>query len=304
MHKLLLTEPRVGSYSALLLLGIFAGYLLARWRGVRSGIKGSHIDNTTLLVAVTSLFGARFFSWLVYFPPGVSLWKALTDPGGGMVFYGGLIFGIVTAICYARVARLSVGNLMDVFAPAVALGLAFGRVGCFMAGCCWGDVCVDGSDLAKTGKPNLAWQMRTVPVFCSKEFPLAVRFPPGAGAFEQHRELGLIGPEATLSRPVHPVQLYETALALAACIFLHLRFKRRVWEGQIICELVLLYAFIRFGTEFFRADNPPVYCGLTLSQVISVAMAAVACTVMLRRKARTVRVFATATLPKEITLAR
>src|SRR4051812_32575983 len=98
MHKLLLNESRIGSYSAFLFLGILAGYLLARWHGVRCGIKGSHIDNLTLLAAVASLFGARFFSWLFYFPTGTSLWRALTDPGGGMVFYGGLIFGIAAAL--------------------------------------------------------------------------------------------------------------------------------------------------------------------------------------------------------------
>jgi len=263
MHKILLTEPRIGSYSAFLFLGIFGGYLVARWRGVRSGIKGSHIDNITLLVAVLSLFGARFFSWLFYFPPGVSLWKALTDPGGGMVFYGGFIFGILTVIAYARARQLGLGNVMDVFAPGVALGLACGRIGCFMAGCCWGDVCADRAELERARQADLSWQLQTVPLLSAKTFPFAVRFPPGAGAFEQHRQLGLIGQETTLSRPVHPVQLYEAALALIACVLLHMRFKRRRWEGQIICELIFWYGLIRFGTEFFRADNPTIYWGLT-----------------------------------------
>src|SRR5437588_1600575 len=149
MHKLLLSEPRIGSYSAFLLLGLLGGYLLARWRAVRCGIKGSHIDNLALLIAFLSLFGARLFSWLFYFPPGVSLWAALRDSSGGMVFYGGLIFGLLAAIIYARIARLALGNLLDVFAPALALGLAFGRVGCFMAGCCWGDACVAPAELSK-----------------------------------------------------------------------------------------------------------------------------------------------------------
>jgi phosphatidylglycerol:prolipoprotein diacylglycerol transferase len=284
MHKLLLTEPRIGAYSAFLLLGLVAGYLLARFRARRAGIKGSHIDNVALLVAIFSLFGARFFSWLFYFPPGVSLWQALTDSSGGMVFYGGLIFGILTVLIYARVAPVGLGNLMDVFAPGLALGLALGRVGCFMAGCCWGDLCVDRGELSKLPALSLGWQVQTAPLVSGKNFSLAVRFPPGAGAFEQHRELGLIGPEAKLSRPVHPVQLYEGALALAACVFLHCWFEKRRWPGQVITLWILMYAVIRFGTEFFRADNSPSYFGLTLSQVISLVLGTVATLLLTSRK--------------------
>ena len=286
MHKLLLSEPAIGSYSAFLLLGLVAGYLVARWRAVRAGIKGSHIDNLALLISVFSLFGARFFSWVFFFPPGVSLWQALTNSGGGMVFYGGMIFGILTAIIYARLAHLHLGNLLDVFAPGLALGLALGRVGCFMAGCCWGDLCVDPADWSKAAAPNLAWQVRTVPFLSGAGFPLAVRFPEGAGAYEQHLKLGLIGQQSPLSRPVHPVQLYEAALALALCVLLHLRFEQRRWAGQVFCLLVLGYAAIRFGTEFLRADNAPLYLGLTLSQVISLALGAFSVIVLVTGKSR------------------
>ena len=147
MHKILLTNPRIGSYSACLVLGILSGYLLSRWRGRRVGVKGAHIDNLTLLIAILSLFGARLFSWLFYFPAGASFWQALRDPAGGMVFYGGFIFAFITLIVYAQLSRLSVANLLDVFAPGAALGLAFGRIGCFMAGCCWGDLRFTGHAL-------------------------------------------------------------------------------------------------------------------------------------------------------------
>lgn len=284
MHKLLLSEPSIGSYSAFLLLGLVAGYLITRWRAVRAGIKGSHIDNLALLLSIFSLFGARFFSWLFFFPSGISLWQALTNSGGGMVFYGGMIFGILTAIIYSRWAGLALGNLLDVFAPGLALGLALGRVGCFMAGCCWGDVCLSPGDWSKIATPNLAWQVRTVPLISGARFPLAVRFPEGAGAYEQHLKLGLIEPQARLSRPVHPVQLYEAALVLALSLFLHLRFEKRRWHGQVVCLFILSYALIRFGTEFLRADNAPIYLGLTLSQVISLALGTIATLVLITEK--------------------
>src|SRR2546423_6315256 len=142
MHKVLLANLSVGSYSAFLLLGLLGGYLLMRWRGVAMGLKGSHLDNLALVITIVSLFGARLFSWWFYFPPGISLWAALTTSSGGMVFYGGMILGLASAILYCRFTELSLGNVMDAGAAALALGLAFGRVGCFMAGCCWGDVWV------------------------------------------------------------------------------------------------------------------------------------------------------------------
>jgi phosphatidylglycerol:prolipoprotein diacylglycerol transferase len=286
MHKVFLSEPRIGSYSVFLLLGLIGGYLLARWRAVRIGMKASHIDNLALLIAIFSLFGARLFSWLFYFPPGVSLWTALKDTGGGMVFYGGLLFGILTAVVYARMARLSLGDLFDVFSPGLALGLALGRVGCFMAGCCWGDVCLSASDTEKVAK--LTWQIRTLPFVSAPNFPLAVRFPQGSGAFEQHRTLKLIEDNAQLSKPVHPVQLYEAGLVLALCIFLHQCFNRRRWPGQIFWVLIFSYALIRFATEFFRADNVPAYFALTLSQVISIISGAVAACILRARYTTTV----------------
>src|SRR5688572_7114844 len=174
MHKVLSHQPHIGSYSALLALALFAGYLLSRWRAGRMGIQRPHIDNVTLLIAVMSLIGARLFSWWFYFPAGSSLWSAFTTPGAGMVFYGGLLFGGAAVVIYAAITRLSLGNLMDICAPGVALGLALGRVGCFLAGCCWGDWCVNSAEIAKLSSPELPHQVQTFPGVSRANFPLAV----------------------------------------------------------------------------------------------------------------------------------
>jgi len=274
MHRDLLSEPHIGSYSAFLLLGLVAGYLLLRWRAVRVGIRGSHVDNLGLLIAVASLFGARFFSWLFYFPSGISLWSALTSVGGGMVFYGGVVFGVAAALLYARLARVPIATLLDAGTPALALGLAIGRVGCYLAGCCWGDLCVSNAQLAKLPDSAIARQVQTFPSLSKPTFPLSVSFPGDTGAFRQHHELGLIDANAARSLPVHPVQLYEAVLALLLCAGLHWRFHQRRWPGQVACWFAFGYAGIRFLTEYFRADNSPEYWGFTLSQVISLLIAA------------------------------
>jgi phosphatidylglycerol---prolipoprotein diacylglyceryl transferase len=283
MHRVLISSPHIGAYSALLLLAFVVGWWLARRIARRCSIQPRHVDNLTLLVALTSLFGARFFSWLFYFPPGYSFVKAMTMGGGGMVFYGGLIFGIATVVIYVLVTKLNLRHVADVFAPSVALGLAIGRVGCFMAGCCWGDVCVNGNQL-HLHDATLRAQVRTVPLLSPGGFPLAVTFPRDAGAYEQHQTLGFITTHAARSLPVHPVQLYEAALAALLVWGLYRSLQQQTRPGQTAARLILGYAAIRFVTEFFRADNSPAYFGFTLSQSISIALATTVLLFAVRRR--------------------
>ena len=271
MHRVLLSSPHIGSYSALLLLAFVAGWWLARRNARRVGIAPRHIDNITLLTVVASLFGARFFSWLFYFPPGYGFWKAMTMGGGGLVFYGGLIFGIAVVLIYSISFRIGLRHVLDAFAAPAALGLAFGRVGCFLAGCCWGDVCVDSELLARQ-EAFTRYQIQTFPFASRSSYPLAVRFPRESGAYQQHRNMHLIS-DAERSLPVHPVQLYEAVLVLSLARLLQASFARSSRPGQTASFLVLGYAAIRFVTEFFRADNHPIYWGMTVSQVISAALA-------------------------------
>ena len=272
MHRTLVASPHIGSYSALLLLAFICGWWLARRNARRAGIAPRHIDNLALLTAVASLFGARLFSWLFYIPPGYSFWTAMTMSGGGMVFYGGMIFGIVTVLIYSVLARVNLRDLLDVFSAPLALGLAFGRVGCFLAGCCWGDVCVDAAALAGRDV-QFRYQVQTIPTLSGSDFPLAVTFPRQAGPYEQHQRMHLINSDAGRSAPVHPVQLYEAVLAFLLAAVLQRSFAKRLSAGKVAAQLVLGYALIRFATEFLRADNQPLYWGLTLSQMISLLLA-------------------------------
>jgi phosphatidylglycerol:prolipoprotein diacylglycerol transferase len=283
MHPELFAHPHIGSYSACLFVAFLLGYLLVRWRAVRLGIPGRHIDNVSLLVPPLSLFGARFFSWLFYMPSGIGFWQGMTMDGGGLVFYGGLIFALLTIVIYTLARRLSLGEVADAFAAPVMLGLAIGRVGCFMAGCCWGDICASSGTLAPIADPRIIFKVQTFPALSSGGFPLAVQYPREAGAFEQHTKLNLISPEAARSLPVHPVQLYEAGLAFLFCFLLHRNFLRRRHPGDIFWAMMIGYGLIRFTTEFFRADNSPAYGGLTISQVISVLFILVAGGALLAR---------------------
>ena len=274
MHRILVEHPHISSYSFFLLFGFFAAFLLARWNAKRSGLEARHVDNITLLLVVTGIVGARIFSWLFYFPPGIGFWEALLYPGGGLVFYGGVVFGVATVVIYALLTRTSLRRFADVLAAPLALGLAFGRIGCFMAGCCWGDLCVDGHTVAKL-TPAQQTKVQSVPMLSSEGFPLAVRFPQNTGAVDQHHRLGLVPHNAAQSLPVHPVQLYEAILAVGLVGWLQWRRLKPHSPGQLFGLFAIGYGVIRFAVEFLRADNSPNYWGLTISQVISlIAIAA------------------------------
>src|SRR6185503_9439216 len=201
MHRTLSLTPFIGSYSFCLLLGCVAAFVLARFSARRAGIQGRHIDNLALLLVCIGLAGARVFSWIFYFPPGIGFWKGVTQPGAGLVFYGGVVFGMATVWCYSRWTKIPVLALMDLFAAPLALGLAFGRIGCFLAGCCWGDLCVDAKDLSGLSG-GVRYQTQTLPIISGKDFPLAVRFPSDSGALHQHLELGWLPAGAAESLPV------------------------------------------------------------------------------------------------------
>ncbi len=269
MHPELTTFPHIDSYPAMLFLGFVSAYLLARSRAAGSGIERRHVDNLTLLLIISGLAGARLFSWLFYQSPHASFADNFKLWGpGGLVFYGGLVLGGISLALYAVATRIRVRTLGDIFAPSLALGLAFGRIGCFLAGCCWGDLCVPSIHVV-TLAPAALRQVYTIPALSGATMPLRVTFPRDSSAFEQQRKLSLISSTSTRSLPVHPAQLYEAALALLLCVALNRRARRRQFDGEIVCLFGMGYGLIRFVVEFFRADNSPIYSGLTLSQVIS-----------------------------------
>jgi phosphatidylglycerol:prolipoprotein diacylglycerol transferase len=273
MHPEFISYPHISSYPVMMLAGFLLGYLMARWRASKMGFEARHIDNLALILLVVGPFGGRFFSRLFYLPDA-TFWSALKFwDGGGLVFYGGFIFGVGSAAVYSLVHRLSIIQVVDIFSPSVALGLAFGRIGCFMAGCCFGDVCLDPSQLALVNDPAKRHQVQTVPMLSGSWFPLQVRFPVKSEAYEQHLELGLLPAQANRSLPVHATQLYEAAAAFALCLWLNLRFKNRKFPGEVFCALGIGYAGVRFPLEFLRADSPPMYLGMTFSQITSLLIA-------------------------------
>lgn len=280
MKPTLIEFPHISSYSVFMLLGFAFGWWLARRRAANTDIAKRHIDNLVLILLLVGPLGARLAARLFYMPQlsiadAFKVWE-----GGGLVFYGGFFLSVAAIVAYGLAMKLPLRRLCDLLAPSAALGLAFGRIGCFLAGCCWGDLILP-ADSKVALEPAKEYQVRTLPAL-SPQF-VAVQFPQKSDAYKQHAKLGLVQKSDTRSLPVHPVQLYEAVFALLMTIWLAKR--KALFEGEVAIRLLVAYSVGRFVIEFFRADNQPIYTGMTFSQVTSLLILGVAI-LAVRLKAR------------------
>ena len=136
--------------------------------------------------------------------------------------------------------------MCDAAAPAVAIGAAVGRIGCFLNGCCHGATC---------------------------DLPWAVRFPTGSHAWVRQLNAGLVQPGDAFSLPVHPTQLYAGAAGL---VVLAARWPTHgVASGgrvEVMALLMILYPLTRWPIEAIRGDEPSIFLGMSWSQNISVVL--------------------------------
>jgi phosphatidylglycerol:prolipoprotein diacylglycerol transferase len=171
-----------------------------------------------------------------------SAWFDITS--GGFAFYGGFIAAGLFSVYFIKKHRLPAGKFIDVSVWMLMLGLAWGRMGCFLASCCFG---------ART------------------DSFLGTVFPKGSSASRYHFDEGLISSYRMESLPVHPTQLYEAALGLgiAALAYYYISPRKR-FDGQVFCLSTGMYAIGRFLIEFIRRDERGQLWGLSTSQLAAI----------------------------------
>jgi phosphatidylglycerol:prolipoprotein diacylglycerol transferase len=169
---------------------------------------------------------------------------------GGLTYYGGFLLAFLFAYVYVRRHRIAWGPVLDIYGFLLPLGLTFGRIGCYLNGCCFGK------------RTDLPW---------------AASFPPGSPASWQQYEANLLASRNLPSLPVHPTELYHALVNLAVFFFVYLwiRPKKR-FHGQVMVAFLGLYAVGRFAVEFLRADKRGGWGSLSTSQLISIGVAVLA----------------------------
>jgi phosphatidylglycerol:prolipoprotein diacylglycerol transferase len=145
-----LSEPAglpIRSYGVMLLIAIVSSTLLAVRRGRSMGIHPDQVLALIFWMFVPGIVGARAFYVIEYWPSfhratlGQTVAAVANVAQGGLVVYGSLLCGLAGLIAFAWKNRLSLMVLGDLMVPSVALGMALGRVGCLLNGCCFGDTC-------------------------------------------------------------------------------------------------------------------------------------------------------------------
>jgi len=165
---------------------------------------------------------------------------------GGLTYYGGFLGAVVSSWYLLRLDKFPYWRAADMAGFVVPLGLAFGRMGCLLAGCCFG-----------------------LPTDSS----LGLVFPPKSPASEAQWKAGELASMHLPSLPVHPTQLYESAasLAIAAFCLIYVHPRKR-YDGQVFLAFVALYATARFVIEILRRDDRGELLGLSTSQLIGAAL--------------------------------
>jgi phosphatidylglycerol:prolipoprotein diacylglycerol transferase len=133
----------IHTYGVLVAIGFIIGLWVAARRAPREGFKPEQVTDLGVWLIVSGMLGGKLFHIIFFWDEFIAGWRAagLRSLREGFVFYGGFILASLTAVVYARVKRLPLAKLVDVFAPSIALGHVFGRLGCFFNGCCYGKAC-------------------------------------------------------------------------------------------------------------------------------------------------------------------
>lgn len=304
MHPELIEIPvvhlTVKSYGLMMVIGFLAAVTLIRRLSRHFTPDPQYITNAALYSLIAGVAGARLFFVVHYWDQfrddllGVfAIWQ------GGLELLGGVVLAITVILFYIWYHKLPMRHYLDVLAIGLLLALAFGRIGCFLNGCCY-------------GKPT--------------DLPWAVRFPYGSFAYESQvrpdldrgrpepyfhlpdsyfgymnqnseyvpglkpkgyltpsqREQVTEGPHQCL--PVHPTQLYASLSALGLCLLLY-GFWRRAQKaeragvypfltkpGSVFGLMFIVYGTMRFLMELLRDDNPFEIDHLTISQLLGMAL--------------------------------
>jgi phosphatidylglycerol:prolipoprotein diacylglycerol transferase len=205
------------SYGTLIALGALLGFIYTGWQAKKQfNVNFDTTNELILAILISSIIGGKVF--IIFEDPA----RYLNHPGDllknfkqGFVFYGSLLFAVPTMLIFFKIKKLPILPMLDIMAITTLIVHGTGRIGCFLAGCCY-------------GIPNDG--------FLSVVFrdPLCQARP--------------------LNTPLHPTQLYSVFLIYGIMVLLLVIMKRKSFAGQIFLLYLILYSFGRIWIEIFRGD--------------------------------------------------
>jgi len=303
MHPEFFTIPfttlTVKSYGLMMVIGFLCAVFLIRKLSKNITPDPQYIINAALYSLIAGVFGARLFYVVHYFDnfkgdllSVFAIWQ------GGLELLGGVFSAITVIILYMRYHKLPIRQYLDILAVALMIALAFGRIGCFLNGCCYGkptgtswgiqfpydSYAYRSQVFADPDRNRLEPQLKLPDDFFGY-YDEAGNYYRGLKPYdkltEQQKDQVDNGPYQCL--PVHPTQLYSSLNAVVLCGVLWFFWHR--YEGQN-CKpkkyfakpgctfgfMFVVYGITRFFIEFIRDDNPYEFDGFTVSQNMAIGM--------------------------------
>jgi phosphatidylglycerol---prolipoprotein diacylglyceryl transferase len=253
--------PEITGFGLAVLLGFVIAQIICQRELWRRGHdhEANSIPDLVIAALIGTLIGAKAYYAVLTGDIGAFLSR------GGFVFWGGFMGAVVLCWLVIRWKKLNFLRIADVAGLAIAAGYAVGRTGCWAV----------GDDY---GRP---WSG-----------PFSVKFPEGAPAstaMNMTQQFGVQFPAGTDPMSViavHPTQLYETAMGFVMFMILWRNRKHQYAEGWLFGLYCVVAGIERFIAEFFRAKDDRFVAGLTLAQVIALAIAVTGAVVMAGKKRR------------------
>lgn len=237
---------RVQSYGLMLALAFLVGGILLLRGARKRSLDEGHVLNLIYVIVLAAVAGARLMYVATHWGEYAgSPLEVFKIWEGGLTLYGGLLLAVISAVLYMKRVGLPVWIVCDLAAPSMALGKVLTRIGCFLNGCCFGT------------ESHLPW---------------AVVFPRSCQA-------GTAFP----GTPLHPAQLYSSALSLCILAVVLSLGKRDLRPGVLFWTFLLMDSAVRFGLAFVRYREPGLTgAALDYNQIIAIGVAVVS-VVMLAR---------------------
>jgi phosphatidylglycerol:prolipoprotein diacylglycerol transferase len=284
----------VYGYGLMLVVAYFACVKTGQWLGKRCGIHPELFINATVIAMVAGIAGARLCSVLENLPDytrsDLTIWQNLGNiintRAGGLTFYGGFLLATPLCIFYAIKKKVPVLLGMDIVAPVVMIGLGFGRIGCFLNGCCYGE------------QSNLPWAVRfpydsyayqdqfssmqispPAPLMNIEDGGGVTLVPAHSDALQADPDLQTLA-DSQKALPVQPTELYSafTAFLLAGLLIAY--FTMPHIDGRVFALMLMLEGVARFVLELIRVE-PAVWMlhfhgqsyGMSISMILGLLVA-------------------------------
>ncbi len=249
-------EITIASYGFMIMVGFLICLYTLQRRAEKTDISRDAMFNVAIAMLLFGVFGARLFHIIQFWEEGgfaENPLRMLRVDRGGLVFYGGLAGGLAGAFIFILKQDLPFGKTLGLIASVGPIGHAFGRIGCFLNGCCYGRITT-----SFTG-------MRFPRILDSEQNII------GSPAFLDHLDAGLVQKTDLWSLPVHATQLYEAGYNLLIFALLTWWLSRHNRPSELIGLYMITYGMARFLNEIFRVTEP-FAAGLSIAQIICIPL--------------------------------